>query len=67
MSDLERNKRIAVEFLELAFNEDGQRRPPPATRAPRTSQHNPHAADGPLRSSSSRRPSRPSLPTFDST
>jgi predicted SnoaL-like aldol condensation-catalyzing enzyme len=47
VSDLERNKRIAVEFLELAFNE---RRPEEASaryQSPNYIQHNPNAADGP--------------------
>jgi predicted SnoaL-like aldol condensation-catalyzing enzyme len=47
MSDLEQNKRIAVEFLELAFNE---RRPEEASeryQSPNYTQHNPNAADGP--------------------
>ncbi len=49
MSDPERNKRIAVEFLELAFNE---RRPEEASaryQSPGYVQHNPGVDDGPAR------------------
>ncbi len=47
MSDLERNKRIAVEYLELAFNEGRPEEAAERYQGPTYTQHNPMAADGP--------------------